>query len=174
MKKFEINVEDNVEKPSLVRGYILDKKIMKQLRNMKAGQSFTVKTESQKNTILLYGRKIGKLFSSRKIYDGDRRGANAPHHFRIWSDNGKPKPLAKTNYENGVKNFGSLTKSNVSKGEGDATTRHKVSNDVLAMAELRADNKRIVEDIDKIKKILKEELGHDVENYQTLNEDASN
>ena len=41
------------------------------------------------------------------------------------------------------------------------------------MAELRADNKRIVEDIDKIKKILKEELGHDVENYQTINEDAS-
>ena len=34
MKRFEINVEDNVEKPSLVRGYILDKKIMKQLRNI--------------------------------------------------------------------------------------------------------------------------------------------
>ena len=176
MKRFEINVENNVEKPSLVRGYILDKKIMKQLKNMKAGQSFTVKTDSQKNTILLYGRKIGKLFSSRKVYEGDRKGVNAPHHFRIWCDSGKPKPLAKTNYETQksiVKNFGSLTKGNVSEGEGDATTRHKVSNDVLAMAELRADNKRIVEDIDRIKKILKEELGHDVENYQTLNEDAS-
>jgi len=42
------------------------------------------------------------------------------------------------------------------------------------MAELRADNKRIVEDIDRIKQILKEELGHDMETFKPLNEDASN
>ena len=42
------------------------------------------------------------------------------------------------------------------------------------MAELRADNKRIVEDIERIKKILKEELGHSLEEYRPLNEDASN
>jgi len=177
MKKLEIKIEDGIEKPDYTGKNILTGETMKSLRNMKAGQSFTVKTESHKLTVQLYGRKIGKVFSSRKIYEGNTKGKNTPYHFRIWCESGKPKPLAKTNYESQksiVKNFGSLTKGNVSDGDGDATTRHRVSNDVLAMAELRADNKRIVEDLDKIKQILKEELKHDVENYNTLNEDASN
>ena len=177
MKKLEIKIEDGIEKPDYTGKNILTGETMKSLRNMKAGQSFTVKTESHKLTVQMYGRKIGKVFSSRKIYEGNTKGKNTPYHFRIWCESGKPKPLAKTNYESQksiVKNFGSLTKGNVSDGDGDATTRHRVSNDVLAMAELRADNKRIVEDLDKIKQILKEELKHDVENYNTLNEDASN
>ena len=42
------------------------------------------------------------------------------------------------------------------------------------MAELRADNKKIVEDIDHIKKVLKEELGRDIDDdgYYGVNTNA--
>ena len=183
MKKLEIKIEDGIEQHEVRRNNMLDDKTKELLKNIKVGQSFTVKTVSQKLTIQMYGRHIGKKFSSRKIYDGTTKGIDAPHHFRIWCDSRKPTPIPNEKYgryskkpyeDSKLKTFGSISKTQVSDGEGDATTRHKVSDEVLAMAELRADNKRIVEDLDKIKKILKEELGHDVENYHTLNEDASN
>lgn len=178
MKKLEIKIEDGIEKPDYTGKNILTGETMKSLRDMKAGQSFTVKTESHKLTVQLYGRKIGKVFSSRKIYEGNTKGKNTPYHFRIWCESGKAKPLpsSKPPSENPkLKSFGSISKTQVSDdGDGDATTRHRVSDDVLAMAELRADNKRIVEDLDKIKQILKEELKHDMETFKPLNEDASN
>tara|TARA_R100000664_G_C2683952_1_gene90774 strand:- start:87 stop:617 length:531 start_codon:yes stop_codon:yes gene_type:complete len=176
MRKLNIKIEDGIKQHEIRRNNMLDNNTRELLKNIKVGQSFTVKTVSEKLTVQNYGRHIGKKFSSRKIYDGTTKGINAPHHFRLWCDSEKPKPLLEKKYEakHIVKNFGSLTKGNVSEGEGDATTRHKVSNDVLAMAELRADNKRIVEDIERIKKILKEELGHSLEEYRPLNEDASN
>ena len=174
MKKIEIKIEDGIEQHEVERNNRLDDKTRELLKNIKVGQSFTVKTVSEKLIIQNYGRHIGKRFSSRKVYDGTTKGINAPHHYRLWCDSKKPTPIPNKKYEDSkLKSFGSISKTQVSDGDGEATTRHKVSNDVLAMAELRADNKRIVEDIDKIKKILKEELGHDVENYQTINEDAS-
>jgi hypothetical protein len=174
--KIEIKIEDGIKKSNLKTG-MLDDKAKKLLRDMKVGQSFVVKTVSQKSAVQIYGNKLGLKFSSRKIYTGTNKGSRSPHVYRIWKD-GTRSPITKDRTKeyakNKVKNFGSLTKSDVSEGEGDATTRHKVSNDVLAMAELRADNKRIVEDIERIKKILKEELGHSLEEYRPLNEDASN
>ena len=125
----------------------------------------------------IYGNKLGLKFSSRKIYTGTNKGSRSPHVYRIWKDGTtSPKTIDRTKEyaRNRVKNFGSLTKTDVSDGDGQATTRHKVSNEVLAMAELRADNKRIVEDLDKIKQILKEELGHDLEKFRPLNEEAPN
>ena len=183
MKKIEIKIEDGIEQHKVERNNMLDDKTRELLKNIKVGQSFTVKTISQKHTIQTYGRHIGKRFSSRKIYDGTTKGIDAPHHFRIWCDSKKPTPIPNEKYgrypkkpyeDSKLKTFGSISKTQVSDGDGDATVRHSVSDDVLAMAELRADNKRIVEDIDKIKQILKEELGHDMETFRPLNEDASN
>jgi hypothetical protein len=167
MQKFNITIEDGIEKiERSFKGY-LDAETRQQLDNMKVGQSFTVPNKKQTTIIYNYGRKTGKKFSSVKVYTSTARGVDAPHHYRIWLDGGKPKPLL--NY-NKVSNFGSLSKSNVSEGEGEATTRHNISQEVLAMAELRADNKRIVEDMEHIKKVLIQELGHDLI-YRPVRED---
>ena len=174
--KIEIKIEDGIKKSNRKTG-MLDDKAKKLLRDMKVGQSFVVETASQKQAVQIYGNKLGLRFSSRKIYTGTNKGSRSPHVYRIWKD-GTTIPTTKDRTKeyarNRVKNFGSLTKTDVSDGDGQATTRHKVSNEVLAMAELRADNKRIVEDLDKIKQILKEELGHDLEKFRPLNEDAPN
>ena len=174
--KIEIKIEDGIKKFNRKTG-MLDDKAKKLLRDMKVGQSFVVETASQKQAVQIYGNKLGLKFSSRKIYTGTNKGSRSPHVYRIWKDGTtSPKTIDRTKEyaRNRVKNFGSLTKTDVSDGDGQATTRHKVSNEVLAMAELRADNKRIVEDLDKIKQILKEELGHDLEKFRPLNEDAPN
>ena len=174
--KIEIKIEDGIKKPDRQTG-MLDDKAKKLLRDMKVGQSFVVETASQKQAVQIYGNKLGLKFSSRKIYTGTNKGSRSPHVYRMWKD-GTTIPTTKDRTKeyarNRVKNFGSLTKTDVSDGDGQATTRHKVSNEVLAMAELRADNKRIVEDLDKIKQILKEELGHNLEKFRPLNEDAPN
>ena len=174
--KIEIKIEDGIKKSNTKTG-MLDDKAKKLLRDMKVGQSFVVETASQKQAVQIYGNKLGLKFSSRKIYTGTNKGSRSPHVYRIWKDGTtSPKTIdrIKEYARNRVKNFGSLTKTDVSDGDGQATTRHKVSNEVLAMAELRADNKRIVEDLDKIKQILKEELGHNLEKFRPLNEDAPN
>lgn len=162
MKKLEIKIEDGIEKPDYTTKNILDSNTMKSLRDIKAGQSFTVKTESHKLTVQLYGRKIGKRFSSRKIYEGNTKGRNAPHHFRIWCESGKVKPIptSKPPSRNAkLKSFGALPKSETkSNADGNATTRHDISPEILAIAELKEENKNIVDDISKIKKILREEL----------------
>tara|TARA_Y100000289_G_C3872324_1_gene124163 strand:- start:40 stop:570 length:531 start_codon:yes stop_codon:yes gene_type:complete len=174
--KIEIKIEDGIKKSNTKTG-MLDDKAKKLLRDMKVGQSFVVETASQKQAVQIYGNKVGLKFSSRKIYTGTNKGSRSPHVYRIWKDGTtSPKTIDRTKEyaRNRVKNFGSLTKTDVSDGDGQATTRHKVSNEVLAMAELRADNKRIVEDLDKIKQILKEELGHDLEKFRPINEEAPN
>tara|TARA_R100000030_G_scaffold40509_1_gene30473 strand:+ start:752 stop:1282 length:531 start_codon:yes stop_codon:yes gene_type:complete len=174
--KIEIKIEDGIKKFNRKTG-MLDDKAKKLLRDMKVGQSFVVETASQKQAVQIYGNKLGLKFSSRKIYTGTNKGSRSPHVYRIWKDGTtSPKTIDRTKEyaRNRVKNFGSLTKTDVSDGDGQATTRHKVSNEVLAMAELRADNKRIVEDLDKIKQILKEELGHDLEKFRPINEEAPN
>lgn len=162
MKKLEIKIEDGIEKPDYTGKNILNSETMKSLKGMKAGQSFTVKTESHKLTVQLYGRKIGKVFSSRKIYEGNTKGKNSPYHFRIWCESGKAKPLPTNKPPSRnpkLKSFGALSKSqSKSDADGNATTRHDISPEILAIAELKEENKNIVDDISKIKKILREEL----------------
>jgi hypothetical protein len=51
-------------------------------------------------------------------------------------------------------------KASESDGEGSATERSKVPNDILSLVELREENRMIVDDLNKIKKILRQELGY--------------
>ena len=62
-----------------------------------------------------------------------------------------------------------------SDGVGSATERSKVPNEILTLVELKEENRMIVEDLDKIKRILKEELGYQDFNfsYTRLNEEES-
>lgn len=162
MLKLNIKIEDGIEKPDYTGKNILTSETMQSLKDIKAGQSFTVKTESHKLTVQLYGRKIGKRFTSRKVYEGNTKGSNSPHHFRMWCESGKATPLPEVETASSkakLKSFGSISKTKTeSDGDGNATTRHDISPEILAIAELKEENKNIVDDISKIKKILREEL----------------
>ena len=92
MQKFNITIEDGIEKIERnFKGY-LDAETRQQLDNMKVGQSFTVPNKKQTTIIYNYGRKTGKKFSSVKVYTSTARGVDAPHHYRIWLDGGEPQP----------------------------------------------------------------------------------
>jgi len=157
--KINIEIEDNIAKPSIHKCY-LDTETKKVLMSMEKGQSFVVKTAGQVQHIQMYGRSVGKRFSSRKIYTGNRQDKN--FHFRVWLEGDRSPTTRKPDYaKNQPKSFGSLSTSKVeSDGEGSATERSKVPNEILTLIELKEENRMIVDDINKIKKILKEELGY--------------
>ena len=160
MKKIKIIIEDGIDKSSVGTENFFDSETKQALDSMKVGQSFTVKTYSQRAAVFQYGRRTGKLFSSKKIYEGTRKGVNSPHHFRIWLERGKPKPLPEVKRDK-VKEFGSLTKADVTDNSPNdpSVPNQRLAQGVLEMAELRAENRKIVEDLEHVKKILKEELG---------------
>lgn len=126
----------------------------------------------------MWGRKVGKRFSSNKIYAGERKDKN--FYFRVWLEGNckpvEPKPQKRDYAKNQPESFGSLSTSKVeSDGVGSATERSKVPNEILTLVELKEENRMIVEDLDKIKRILKEELGYQDFNfsYTRLNEEES-
>jgi hypothetical protein len=139
---------------------MLDTETKKALRSMEKGQSFVVKKAGQVQHIQVYGRSVGKRFSSRKIYTGNRQDKN--FHFRVWLEGDRSPTTRKPDYaKNQPESFGSLSTSKVeSDGVGSATERSKVPNEILTLIELKEENRMIVDDINKIKKILKEELGY--------------
>ena len=51
-------------------------------------------------------------------------------------------------------------KASESDGEGSATERSKVPSEILTLIELKEENRMIVDDLNQIKRILKEELGY--------------
>lgn len=178
MKKVKIKIENNISYQKYQALSVLDEETRKQLDNMKIGQSFVVNSVSHRDTILKYGRTTGKKFISRKIYEGNTKTSTTPYHFRIWRSEGEPKPLPinkdKDRYK--VPSFGALTKSTIKAVENDLkdyssigseAEPHNIPEEVLTIAELRADNKKIVEDLEHIKKVLKEELGQDI-NYRPV------
>jgi len=162
MKKIKIVIEDGIDKHSVGTEMFFDAETKKALDSMKVGQSFTVEKNSQRSAVFQYGRRTGKLFSSKKIYEGTRKGSDSPHHFRIWLERGKPKPLPEVKSLK-VKEFGAVTKKDVTDATNlpnDQTVpNQRLAQDVLEMAELRAENRKIVEDLEHIKRVLKEELG---------------
>ena len=73
----------------------------------------------------------------------------------------EPKPKTRDYAKNQPKSFGSLSKKqSQSDGEGSATERSKVPNEILTLIELKEENRMIVDDLNKIKKILRQELGY--------------
>tara|TARA_X000001388_G_C2151297_1_gene92506 strand:+ start:19 stop:582 length:564 start_codon:yes stop_codon:yes gene_type:complete len=177
MKKVKIKIENNISYQKYQALSVLDEETRKQLDNMKIGQSFVVNSISHRDTILKYGRTTGKKFISRKIYEGNTKTSTTPYHFRIWRSEGEPKPLPiDKDRSYNVPSFGALTKSTIKAVESDLkdyssigseAESHNIPEEVLTIAELRADNKKIVEDLEHIKKVLKEELGQDI-NYKPV------
>ena len=111
--------------------------------------SFIVEDYSEANGIRLIGRRIGRPIISRKTYIQDdiknQRLSDLKPVFRIWvKEITEPQEYVK-------KPDTKPRKSNVDK--------YSVPQSVLQIAELKAENKMIVEDMQKIKKIIIEELG---------------
>ena len=160
----EIKIEKGFELPPRGRKAVsLTKEIKSSLLSMNVGESFVVKKISYVHHIQMWGRKVGKRFASRKIYTGERKDKNFT--FRVWLEGDckpvEPKPQKRDYTKNQPKSFGSLSKqATESVGEGSATERSKVPSEILSLAELREENRMIVDDINQIKKILKEELGY--------------
>jgi len=178
--KINIEIEDNIAKPIGSRGRksLLDADTIKKLKSMEIGQSFVVLKQTQVASIQMWGRKVGKRFSSNKIYAGERKDKN--FYFRVWLEGNckpvEPKPQKRDYTKNQPESFGSLSTSKVeSDGVGSATERSKVPNEILTLVELKEENRMIVEDLDKIKKILRQELGYKDFNfsYTRLNEEES-
>ena len=180
MEKMKINIEieDNVELQPINRGKFLDSDTIAKLKSMKIDQSFVVSKQTQVLAIQQWGRKFGKRFVSRKIYTGERKDKNFT--FRVWLEGNckpvEPKPQKRDYAKNQPESFGSLSTNKVkSDGVGSATERSKVPNEILTLVELKEENRMIVEDLDKIKRILKEELGYKDFNfsYTKMNEEES-
>ena len=176
--KINIEIEDNIELQPINRGKFLDADTIAKLKSMKIGQSFVVSKVQQVSVIQMWGRKVGKRFTSRKIYTGARKDKNFT--FRVWLAGDckpvEPKPQKRDYTKNQPESFGSLPTSKVkSDGVGSATERSKVPNEILTLVELKEENRMIVEDLDKIKRILKEELGYQDFNfsYTRLDEEES-
>ena len=174
MKKITINIEDGISKERVERDNLFTTETKEALDSMKVGQSFIVKTETHRAAVIYYGRKFGIKFTSKKIYEGARKGINSPFHFRIWREPGQPTPIPdpkpRDYTKTKVKEFGSLTKVDVTdpaNAPTDYAPKHALAEGVLEMAELRAENRKIVEDLEHIKRVLKEELKQDI-NWQPV------
>jgi len=176
--KINIEIEDNIARQPRGRKSLLDADTIAKLQSMEKGQSFVLAKQAQVASIQQWGRKVGKRFSSRKIYTGERKDKN--FHFRVWFEGDctpvEPKPQKRDYTKNQPKSFGSLSKqATESVGEGSATERSRVPSEILTLVELKEENRMIVEDLDKIKRVLKEELGYKEFNflYTRLNEEES-
>jgi len=160
----KINIEDNIPIPDRGRkSSVVTKELITQLKSMTKGQSFLVNKVSTVASIQMWGRKVGKRFRSEKQYKGERKDNN--FHFRVWLAGDvkpiEPKPQKHDYTKNQPESFGSLSTSKVeSDGVGSATERSKVPNEILTLIELKEENRMIVDDLNKIKNVLRQELGY--------------
>jgi len=111
--------------------------------------SFIVEGESEANVIRLVGKRIGRTITTRKMYVQEdvknQRLSDLKPVFRIWVKE-ITEPVSKL----------SAPLANLRNVNNDKAV---VPGHILEIAELKAENRMIVEDLDKIKKIIKEELG---------------
>lgn len=160
----EIKIEQGFDLPPRGnKSHFLTQEIKDKLLKMSIGDSFVVEKITTVSYIQYWGKTIGKRFSSRKVYKGERKDKN--FHFRVWLEGDRvPEPVKsrKNDYaKNQPKTFGSLSKkASESDGEGSATERSKVPSEILTLIELKEENRMIVDDLNQIKRILKEELGY--------------
>jgi len=112
--------------------------------------SFIVEGESEANVIRLVGKRIGRTITTRKMYVQEdvknQRLSDLKPVFRIW---------VKEITEPASRLSAPLANPKIVNSNDKAA----VPGHILEIAELKAENRMIVEDIEKIKKIIKEELG---------------
>ena len=125
--------------------------IQDRLLSMGLEDSFLVDTEKEVAIIRTVGRKMGRPVITRKMYiqkSKDSRLSDLSPVYRIWvkSINGVQKIKGKNVKVQKV-------------GEKFEAKKSLVPSHILEMAELKAENKMIVDDLDKIKRAIRLELG---------------
>ena len=126
--------------------------IQDRLLSMGLEDSFLVDTEKEAASIRIIGRKIGRPVITRKMYiqNAKRHGrlSDLTPVYRIWikSINGVQKIKGKNVKVQKV-------------GENFEAKKSTVPDHILEIAELKAENKMIVDDLDKIKRAIRQELG---------------
>lgn len=149
----------------------LDDNVIDAIASLEVGDSFTVKNYGQVNQIRHYAKfKHKKQLESRKEFTG--KTVNDGFVYRMWCtkilNHDEHQALLDSDNEskslNKLKTQGMLSKKQVVNNDGITTNindvRAKIDNMVLQLAEINEENRMIVEDIDHIKKVLREELGH--------------
>lgn len=176
----EIKVEKNVQMPNKWGTFrkFLDDSVINAIASLEVGDSFTVKNYGQVNKIRHYAKlKHKKQLESRKEFTG--KTVNDGFVYRMWCT----KILNPTEHQSFLNSEKELKSKTKLKTQGmlskkqvvnkDAIThindvRAKIDNMVLQLAEINEENRMIVEDIDHIKKVLKEELGYTLEYKNNL------
>ena len=153
-KKFELKpIEKNIPVSKIAVHSKSEKTlaIEERLLSMTPGEdSFIVEKDYEAQTVRLIGKKIGRPIIARKMYIQEdaknQRASDLKPIFRIWVKeitepvSNLSTPLAKPKIVN-------------------SNDKAAVPSHILEIAELKAENRMIVEDIEKIKKIIKQELG---------------
>ena len=125
--------------------------IQDRLLSMGLEDSFLVETEKEVVRIRAIAKKMGKPVITRKLYiqkSKDSRASEMSSVYRIWikSINGVQKIKGKNIKVQKV-------------GEKFEAKKSAVPYHILEIAELKAENKMIVDDLDKIKRAIRQELG---------------
>jgi len=136
------------------------------IKEMEIGDSFIIDRYAVINRYRNYARAIGKELLARKNFTGTHK---SDFNYRVWySKKIKPYTEISPSRDTKLKKHGMLSKKEVQDGaKVDPVIYAQIDSHVLAIAELQEENKKIVDDMEHIKKVMREELGHVDWNYKT-------
>ena len=158
-----IKIEKNIPIPTKMSASLTEEE-KNTIKEMQIGDSFIIKKYALMQRYRHYARAIGKELIARKNYTGTTKDS---FNYRVWFFNTcKPHTHISNKHEKIPK--GSLPKNKVLSNamfDGGIEDGYAISQEVVALAEMREENKKICEDMEKIKKILQEELGHSMDTF---------
>jgi len=173
MKQLNIKLEQNIFMPNKYGNDYqeFDKDTTDALDKMQVGDSFIVKTYGDVEKVRRFCRhKLKKEIQARKHYTGKTK--NDGFIFRVWCtkiisnqqhaemlNSIQEKYESKKLLKNGMLPKSKTEALNVSTINHN-DYRAKIDNAVLSIAECREENRMLVDDVEEIKRILAEELGH--------------
>jgi len=156
-----IKIEKNIPLPSKHKRAMREEQ-RKELLQLEVGDSFIVKNISAVQQYLRAGKDEGMVMTSRKNYTGPRKDQ---FNFRMWYERPMTDVELAVHKQKQLEYLNRYKKPIVSKskvnGKHTETKVHDTcygcNENILLIAELKAENKKIVEDMEKINKIMQEE-----------------
>ena len=156
-----IKIEKNIPLPSKNSRSVCEQQ-KKELEKLEVGDSFIVKNVSLVQQFMRAGKDKGMVMTSRKNYIGPRKDQ---FNFRVWYERPMTDVELAVHKQKQLEYRNRYKKPTVSKtkvnGKETETKVHDTcygcNENILLIAELKAENKKIVEDMEKINKIMIEE-----------------
>jgi len=155
-----IKIEKNIKFPAKYIGITVQVKEV--LDSMEIGDSFVVPNQGKVALYRQYMKRMGKKLESRREHSGERQ-IEGKFHFRCWytGDYSSAERLKQAKQkEQRQLMFKKIVPLKENKGDLDknGNTCYGCDQNVLHIAELREENRMIVEDVKKLNKILTEEF----------------